>query len=200
MNTVAFREFEERDIDSIYRWKNDEKLNSMIVGQWHPFTYDDAVKWVNGCIGEHETYKFWAVCTNDNEKNIIGWTALSRIDKQNRSVYTHSIVIGDKNYQDGFAWIESVLFLFSYSFDTLGMNRVYGESLLGNKASNLVEPLMFMTREGLFRQAVFQNGRFYDISYAAILRDEYYEHKKAGEYEIPSVIRRLKKLRINTHE
>lgn len=195
MNTVFFREFEERDIDAIFRWKNDEQLNSMIVGQWHPFTYEDATKWVHGCMGEHETYKFWAICTNNEEKKIIGWTALSKIDRQNQSVYTHSIVIGDKNYQDGFAWIETVLFLFSYSFETLGMNRVYGESILGNKASNLVESLMFMTREGLFRQAVFQNGQFYDISFAAILKDEYFKHKAVGDYEIPAVIRRLKKLR-----
>lgn len=195
MNTVFFRDFEEKDIDAIYRWKNDEKLNSMIVGQWRPFSYEDAVKWVHGCMGEHDTFKFWAICTNDDEKKIIGWTALSKIDRQNQSVYTHSIVIGEKDYQDGFAWIETVLFLFSYSFETLGMNRVYGESILGNKASNLVEPLMFMAREGLLRQAVFQNGQFYDISYAAILKEEYFEHKAAGDYEIPAVIRRLKKLR-----
>lgn len=193
---VEFRKFEERDIDFIYRCKNNEKLNSMIVGQFHPFSYEEASLWVHNCMkGDRQDLKFWAVCTNDEEKKIIGWTALSRIDRQNQSVYTHSIVIGDKNYQDGFAWLETVLFLFSYSFETLGMNRVYGESILGNKASNLVESLMFMTREGLFRQAVFQNGRFYDISYAAILKDEYFAHKAAGDYEIPAVIRRLKKLR-----
>lgn len=195
MNTVIFREFEERDVDFIYRCKNDEELNKLIVGQFHPFTYQDAVDWVQGCMGEHESYKFWAICPNNEEKSIIGWTALSKIDRVNRSVYTHSLVIGDKNYQDGFAWIETVLFLFSYSFEILGMNRVYGESIIGNKASNLVEDLMFMTREGVFRQAAFKNGRFYDISYAAILKDEYFAHKEAGDYEIPAVIRRLKKLR-----
>lgn len=195
MNTVIFREFEERDVDFIYRCKNDEELNKLIVGQFHPFTYQEAVDWVQGCMGEHESYKFWAICPNDEEKRIIGWTALSKIDKVNRSVYTHSLVIGDKNFQDGFAWIETVLFLFSYSFEILGMNRVYGESIIGNKASNLVEDLMFMTREGVFRQAAFKNGRFYDISYAAILKDEYFAHKEAGDYEIPAVIRRLKKLR-----
>lgn len=195
MNTVIFREFEERDVDFIYRCKNDEELNKLIVGQFHPFTYQEAVDWVQGCMGEHESYKFWAICPNNEEKSIIGWTALSKIDRVNRSVYTHSLVIGDKNYQDGFAWIETVLFLFSYSFEILGMNRVYGESIIGNKASNLVEDLMFMTREGVFRQAAFKNGRFYDISYAAILKDEYFAHKEAGDYEMPAVIRRLKKLR-----
>lgn len=70
--TVIFRDFEERDIDFIYRCKNDEKLNSMIVGQWHPFTYEEACDWVHGCMGEHETYKFWAIATNDEEKRLTG--------------------------------------------------------------------------------------------------------------------------------
>ena len=193
--TVLFRDFEERDIDFLYRCKNDEKLNSLIVGQYHPFTYEEAVDWVHGCMGEHETYKFWAICTNDDEKRIVGWAALSKIDKINQSAFTHSIVIGDPAYRDGFAWIETVLFLFEYSFERLGLNRVYGESLLGNLASNLVESLMFMTREGVFRQAAFKNGQFYDISYAAILKDEYFAHKEAGDYELPKLIRRLKQLR-----
>ena len=48
--TVCFRDFEERDIDFIYKCKNDEKLNSMIVGPWHPFTYEEAAKWVHGLL------------------------------------------------------------------------------------------------------------------------------------------------------
>ena len=46
-----FRDFEERDIDFIYHCKNDEKLNSMIVGQWYPFTYEEAVKWYKKAVG-----------------------------------------------------------------------------------------------------------------------------------------------------
>ena len=59
--TVCFRDFEERDIDFIYKCKNDEKLNSMIVGQSKAFSYEDAVQWVHGCIGSHDIFKFWAV-------------------------------------------------------------------------------------------------------------------------------------------
>lgn len=194
-HSVIFRDFEERDVDFIYRCKNDEELNSMVVGQFHPFTYEEAADWVRGCMGEHETYKFWAICTNDEEQKIIGWTALSNIDRINQSVNTHSLVIGDRDYRDGFAWMETALFLLEYAFERLGLNRVYGESLLGHPASNLIEGLMFMTREGIFRQAAFKNGRFYDISYAAILKDEYFAHKNAGDYELPKLIRRLKQLR-----
>ena len=114
--TVCFRDFEERDIDFIYKCKNDEKLNSMIVGQWHPFTYEEAAKWVHGCMGEHETYKFWAIATNDEEKRIVGWVSISNIDKVNRSACSHGIVIADPAYRNGLSWIEAILFIYEQFF------------------------------------------------------------------------------------
>ena len=131
---------------------------------------------------------------------MIGYASLINIHYINSSAETGAVVIGDTDYNDGFAWVESVLYLFEYAFERLGLNRVYGESLLGHKISNLVEDLMFMTREGILREAAYKNGRFYDISYAAILKKEYFLHKEAGDYEMSSVIRRLKKLRRNINQ
>lgn len=192
--TVCFRDFEERDIDFIYKCKNDEKLNSMIVGQWHPFTYEEATKWVHGCMGAHDTYKFWAIATNDEEKRIVGWAALAEIDRINSSCSTHSIVINDTDYNDGFAWLETVRFLLQYAFEELKLNRVFGISLVGHQMSNRIGELMFMPIEGVLRQAEFKNGKFYDLQYIAILKDEYFSHKEAGDYEMMSIIRRLRKI------
>ena len=111
VNTITFRDFEEHDIDFVYKCKNDAKLNSMIVGDFHPFTYEEAEKWVHGCMGEHETFKFWAVCTKDKEQRIIGWVSLSNINKNESSAFFHGIVIADPDYRDGLAWIESYLFV-----------------------------------------------------------------------------------------
>ena len=194
-SNITFRDFEERDIEFVWKCKNDEQLNRMIVGKFIPFSYEDATKWVHGCMGEHETYKFWAICTNDEERRIIGWLSLSDIDKTNQSVNTHSIVIGDINYNDGIAWIESVLFMLEYSFENLNFNRVYGVSLVGHKMSNIMGNLMFMKTEGILRQAIFKNNQFYDLQYVGILKDEYFEHKNAGDYEIRNIIRRLRKFR-----
>ena len=195
MNTVCFRDFEERDVDFIYRCKNDEKLNSMIVGYFHPFTYEEATKWVHGCMGEHESFKFWAISTNDEEKNIVGWVSIAKIDMINQSAETHSIVIGDPNYHDGLTWIEAHLFMFSYVFEILKLNRLYGVSLVGHKESNLMGNLLFMKTEGVLRQAIFKNERFYDLQYDGILKNEYFEHKKKGDYELRSIIRRLKQMK-----
>ena len=98
--TVLFRDFEERDIDFVYQCKNDEKLNSMVVGQWHPFTREEAKQWVYGCMGVHDSYRFWAICTNDNEKRIVGWISLSNIDNETKRAHFHGIVIADPLYRD----------------------------------------------------------------------------------------------------
>ena len=195
--TVDFRDFEERDIEFIYKCKNDEKLNSMIVGKYHPFTYEEAVNWVHGCMGEHETYKFWAICTTDEKRRIVGWISISNIDRINQSVCFHGIVIADKQYNDGFAWIESYLFVYQYCFETLGMNRVYGESILGHKQSNNISKIVFSEREGIKRQAIYRNGKFYDVAICALLKEEYFLHKSNGDYKIRNIIKRISYLKKN---
>ena len=195
MNEIVFRDFEERDIDFIYKCKNDEGLNSLIVGSFHPFTYEEAVDWVHGCMGEHETFKFWAIATNDNEKRIVGWVSLSEIDIANRSACFHGLVIGDEEYHDGFAWIESYLFIYEYAFERLGLNRVYGTRLMEHKQTRAMGLVMFSKQEGVLRQAVYKNGQYHDLSIGSLLSSEYFEHKNKGDYEILAIIKRIKKAR-----
>lgn len=195
--TVSFRDFEERDIDFVFKCKNDAELNSMIVGNYHPFSYGEAEKWVHGCMGEHETYKFWAVCTNDDEQRIVGWVSLSQIDKKNRSACSHGIVIGDPEYRNGLAWVESILFVNEYVFEVLKFNRIYGTCRADHKLSVQLGPALFKKQEGYFREALFCDGKFVDIIYSSLLAREYFEHKEKGEYEVESVVRRLVKSRKN---
>ena len=195
INTVCFREFEERDIEFVFKCKNDEKLNSMTVGEYHPFTYEEAENWVHGCTGEHETYKFWAICTNDDEKRIIGWVSLSQIDKFNQSACYHGIVIADTAYRDGFAWIETYSFILQYVFETLKLNRLYGSSIVGHKQSNVASDLFLFKVEGIQREAVVKGGEFYDVRQTSILKREYFENKRNGEYSMRAILKRLKSLR-----
>ena len=196
-SSVTFRDFDEKDIDFIYKCKNNEKLNSLIVGQFRPFTYDEARRWVEGCMGEHDTFRFWAVCANDEEQRIIGWISLSQIDKDNQSACFHGIVIGDESYHDGFAWIESYLFIMNYTFEVLQLNRLYGSSLVGHHVSNQASEVFLWTTEGVMRQAVMKNGRFYDLKCSSILKDEYFQHLSEGAYTTRSILKRIRQLRKN---
>ena len=196
IHTVAFREFQERDIDFIHQCKNDERLNRLTVGQSRPFSLDDAAKWVHGCMGEHKEYRFWAICTNDEQQRIVGWVSLSKIDFSNSSACFHGIVIGDKDYNDGFAWIESYLFIMDYVFSVLCLNRLYGSSIIGNIDSNNAANVFLWTKEGVMRQAIYRNGLFYDVKMSSILREEYLSNLSKGEYELRPILRRVRQCKM----
>jgi len=193
-NVVSFRDFEERDIDFVYRCKNDEKLNDMIVHQSKSFSYEDAKKWVEGCMGEHDKYKFWAICTNDESRRIIGWISLSEIDRINNSACFHGIVIGDEDYRDGKAWIESYLFILKQVFEIYNLNRIWGKYIESHPASGFIAEAVLLKTEGIFRDAIFRNGKYLNIIQNSMLSHEYYDYLRSGELEYTKVFKRLTKI------
>lgn len=190
-STVLLRDFEERDIDFIHRCKNDAKLNEMIVGKYHPFSYDEAVKWVHGCMGEHDTYKFWAVCTNDKEKRIVGWVSLSEINRENKSACHHGLVISDSSYRDGIGMFEAMLLSMEYAFNVLKIHRLYGSCFAEHKISPYMLTALGFTKEGERRDAICKNNRFYNLLDYAILETEYEEKMKNGHYVLNNLIHRF---------
>lgn len=192
--TVFFRSLEESDTDYIYRWFNDDNLKKLSVGLNRKISLEEAREWI-AARKKHNPYQvWWAICSVETDE-IIGYASLNNIHYINSVAETGSILIGNPDYNDGFAWIETVLFMFEYAFERLNLNRLYGVSLVGHPMSNRIGDLMFMAKEGILRQAVFKNGKYYDLLYNAILRDEYFYHKEIGDYEMKSIIKRLRNLR-----
>lgn len=192
--TVYFRAFEPEDAAMIHQWKNCDELNEMTVGLNKRTTMEEDLRWVNSVKDHHPYYAYWAICSKETDK-LIGYASLVNIHYINSSAETGAIMIADPDYNDGVAWIESVLFMLEYAFERLGLHRVYGESLVGHKMSNQIGELLYFQIEGILRQACYKNGRFYDLQYIGILKDEYFAHKEAGDYDLMKIIRRLRKLR-----
>jgi RimJ/RimL family protein N-acetyltransferase len=196
-STVYFRAFEDEDSELIYQWMNDDKLKQMSIGLNRRMCKDEALEWVKARMHHHDYNVFWAICTKDTNK-MIGYTCLTNIHYINRSAVFGGLVIGDKDYQDGMAWIESYLFVYEYGFERLNLNRIEGTVLIDHKASKTIGDVMFSKGEGVLRQAAYKNGKFYDVGIGALLREDYFLHKENGDYEISAVLKRLtKKIREN---
>ena len=191
--TVYFRAFEEDDAELIYQWMNDDELKKMSVGLNRRMCKEEALEWVKARMHHNDYRVFWAICAKDTGK-MIGYTCLTDIHYINRSANFSGIVIGDKNYQDGIAWIESYLFVYEYGFERLNLNRIEGTVILGHKATIAIGDVMFSKGEGILRQAAYKNGKYYDVGIGSLLRDEYYMHKEKGEYEISAVLKRFTKM------
>ena len=192
--TVYFRAFEEEDAELIYKWMNDDELKRLSVGVNRRMCREEALDWVKARMRDKRDQVWWAICAKDTDK-MIGYMSLSDIHYINRSADFSGIMIGDKDYQDGFAWIESYLFVYDYAFERLGMNRVYGDAIIDHATSQMMRKLMYTTTEGIKRQAIYKNGRFYDVSVSSLLRSEYFEHKNNGDYEMSSILKHLRQLK-----
>ena len=193
-NIVSFRTFEETDIDSFYHWRNDDELTKMSVGLSRKISKDEIAKWVRSKIPHNPYEVFWAICTNDEQQRLIGYVSLSKIHYVNSSAQFGGIMIGDPKYQGGVAWIQTYQFVLEYVFERLGLNRLGGRAITEHPQTITMMEALFFEKEGVERQAVFKNGRFYDIQVHSLLKNEYFQHKQNGEYEFSSILRRIAKL------
>ena len=191
--TVYFRAFEEEDANLIYKWMNDDELKKMSMGLNRRMCRDEAQEWVKARMRHNNYQVFWAICAKDTDK-MIGYACLTDIHYINSSANFSGVVIGDKDYQDGLAWIETYLFIYEYVFERLNLNRIYGKAINEHESTLTMRSVMFSTVEGVLRQAAFKNGRYYDVSISSILKEEYMQHKKAGDYEISAVLRRFRNI------
>lgn len=195
-STVYFRAFEPEDAILIHEWKNSDELNKLTVGLNKKTCFEEDKKWVEDRMAHNPFYAYWAICAKDTNK-MIGYCCLTEIHYINSSANFSGIMIADKDYHDGFAWIETYLFIMEYAFDRLNLNRLYGSNIKGHKQSGFVGKLFFWQHEGILRHAVYKDGNFHDLSIGSILREEYDEHKTNGDYEMKQILKRFRQLRNN---
>lgn len=188
--TVYFRAFEEEDAPSLYQWMNDDELKQLSVGLNKRVCREEVEEWIKA-RKRHNPYQAWfAICALES-KEIIGYMSLTDIHYINSSAYFSGILIGDPNYRDGKAYIESYLFMFEYAFERLNLNRVYGTALADHKTSIIMAEVMYQKTEGVLKQSIFKNGKYHDEVICAILKNEYYEHKGKGDFELSSILKRI---------
>ncbi len=195
--TVYFRTFEEEDAPLIYKWMNDDDLKQLSIGLNRRMSKEEALDWVKARIRHNPYQVWWAICVKETDA-IIGYAFLCDIHYINSSANYGGIVIGNKEYQDGMAWIETYLFVHEYAFERLGINRLYGNALVEHNTSNMMRKLMYWTIEGIQRQAIYKKGLYHDVSMASLLKEEYFKHKERGDYEISAMLKHLRKLKKET--
>lgn len=188
-STVCFREFEERDIDFVYKCKNNEKLWEYTIGDFHKFSYEEAVEWVHGCMRDDSTYKFWAICKNDETRDIVGWCSIAKIDFEKKTVEGHGIVIGDKEYNDGFTWIETLLFLLKYVFETLCFENMSTLWLLDHPISKSLS--CFIMQGSSDTIVINKNGQPHNVQMVSFSKEDYYKNRDAGNFEMHKFIQRI---------
>ena len=133
---------------------------------------------------------YFAICDKKTDE-MIGWYSISGIDFLNRKCRCGGVVIGDKRYRDGEAYTEAGNLAFQYVIEELNMNRMSATCLREHILPRANLEASLWTLEGIERQAIFKNGSYHDIFHFSILRNEFIQHYRNGDYERRAFIKRL---------
>jgi len=87
--------------------------------------------------------------------------------------------IGVPFWGNGYA-TEAVGSVIDWGFETLGLERIYGQHLAGNEASGRVMQKAGLRYEGTLRHCVLKDGTHYDTPMYAILRGDWQTGRQHG--------------------
>ena len=187
---IYLRLFEPEDYEKTYLWHNDPELQKSTSGPIRFVSKEIEKQWVLSKSTNNRSEIYLAICTIETDE-MIGWYSISNIDLLNRKCYCSGIMIGDKRYRDGDAYMEAGNLAFSYIIDELNMNRVTAGCLSTHILSRAQLEANYWRLEGIERQSIYKNGSYHDICNYAILREEYLEHLQKGDYNPSIILRRI---------
>jgi RimJ/RimL family protein N-acetyltransferase len=107
----------------------------------------------------------------------IGITAFHRVDLASRAA-VYSIVISDPGEWGKGYGSEVTQLMVEYGFSVLNLNRIQLHVVAYNTRGLKAYEKAGFRKEGLLRQAMYQNDRYYDFYVMAILREEFYSKNR----------------------
>lgn len=167
---VCLKVIEAQDTEKLYEWKNDYELATLIKAYPLPLTKQEIDEWVR---------------KNQSDKNqvflgvfllqgmaLVGVARLKYIDRISANTEL-GIYIGDSEQRGKGLGKEALNLILSYAFRDLNLHKVYLKVLESNtKAIGLYESCGF-SKEGTLREQFWSRGRYENIRFMGILRDEF---------------------------
>jgi len=170
---IALRQVAEADIDLFIKWFNDPVILKFLSVR-SPKSAIEERAWLYEMITKRKKTDLLLVVdvTQNNKTITIGTCGIHKIDHQNRNAEI-SVIIGEVKEQSKGYGTKVGQLLLNHCFNNLNLNRVYTGAYSFNKASIRTLKKIGFTKEGCLRQAIFKNGKFYDIILFGILKNDY---------------------------
>lgn len=169
---VRLREYRREDIPLRLSYINDAKTAlNLTPDVIYPMTLSEQEKWFESITALSDTYKFAIETIAD--KKYIGDCSINSVDWKNR-VASFGILIGSSYRGMGYG-TDTLHVLMNFIFNHMNMNKarliVYS---FNEQAIRCYKKCGFKV-EGVLRQEIFQNGKYYDKIAMGLLREEYME-------------------------
>ena len=183
---VRLRALEREDIPTFVGWFNDPQVREHLL-LYTPMSCAQEERWFERML-ERENEFLFGIEAQDAEDgdllpacperltgglwSLVGNVGLHGVDWKNR-VASLGIVLGKRDSWGRGIGVEAIRIMLRFAFQELGLHRVQLEVFVPNRRAQRAYHKVGFRREGIRRQAFFQQGRYVDCLLLAMLRDEY---------------------------
>jgi len=184
-NGIYLRGIERADLSGpMFDWANDEETTRYLFMGTTPNIAENLDDWFEATRKATNEVVFM-ICDVETDESI-GFAGLHAIHWVSR-MGEYRVFIGNKDYRGQGHGKQVAKLMVRYAFEKLNLAKVY----LGVNTEHLwavgsYEGAGFV-REGVLRNEIYRNGRYYDAVRMSILRDEYFGGLKASyDADIPN--------------
>ena len=168
---ISLRKSTFADCALFSEWEKQEYITEYLaINKGH--CYENIVK--EFVIRETDDSKQQLTIVAKTVNKAIGRIYISKIDNVNNSLDISRIYIGEKEYVGKGYGKETMFLLLAYCFELIKRERVTLDYFTGNvRAANLYSKVGF-TLEGVLRNAIKKDDKYYDLLLMSILKSEYF--------------------------
>ncbi len=167
---IELRYAREDDLEAYLAFLDDAEMNRL-TGAQESFSRERIEAWLRKIATPSEDRVDWIIVLRETGE-LLGEVVLNEIDPANRSANIRIGIQGDRHRGQGYG-TKAMIAMLRHGFETLGLHRIHlGVYAFNPRAIHVYEKLGFR-REGVERDALFQNGAYHDMITMSMLEDEF---------------------------
>jgi len=167
---IYLRSLVREDLNVDYlQWLNDEEVCRFNSHAIFPNTEPKMQAYFDSL--QHQQAIVLAIIDKATDTHI-GNVSLQNINWISRNA-EFAILIGNKKYWKGGFGTEASTMIVEYGFNRLNLHRIYCGTLEGNEGMQKLSQILKMKEEGLRREAIFKNGKYFNILEYGVLKTEF---------------------------
>lgn len=176
---IYFRPLEVDDVNDEYlQWLNNEEIAATIPSMCYPATMQSTRDYVAKAITDPGTV-FFAIVEKSTGKHI-GNIKLFNISSVHRTA-EYGRLLGDPGVRGKGYGTEAVRLVLRYAFDVLNLRKVFASCLAHNAAAIRSNEKCGLSREGVLKEYRYHGGKYHDVLFMGVTRDEHAQARKAWE-------------------
>ncbi|HAF62558.1 MAG TPA: N-acetyltransferase [Anaerolineaceae bacterium] len=169
---IRLRGIEREDLPLFALWLNDPEVRRYL-NHYAPISNAQEERWFEQTLQSPQAEQPLVIEVKQERDWIpVGNISFMALDQQSHHAEL-GLFIGDKNFWDKGIGTKAISLMLDYGFFTLNLHRIYLRVFEANKRGIRCYEKVGFQHEGRLREASFLDGKYYDMLWMGILRDEW---------------------------